>query len=525
MANSYPPYDPNDPKTWTVRNPNADPNDPKSRMMPNPNRTRTANPRTGKRGGSVRGSGPAGVVQDPRGRTIANSEPPGDRPLDIRGLQAHLKAQGYDIRVDNKVGPKTLSALADYLQLGKGTTLSPAMAKLLKGTVITGRRDPQAWNSRFGSPATRPVVQTTTADPHGNADVSGAVPGAGDVAGATTTPVIDLSQLFAGVTTPATKGLPESWANSGAQLFGGDVAEKLAGLQYDTPIRDLGIEKSRMGRTNEQNLADVKNWFGQVLGSQKTAATRDAAITKAGVGSVRDAGAAILSAIGGEASEGAGMAGAANASAVGTLEALGANQAQYNEDLRPLLEAEKAGASAREKALGTSRAQDLANRLIAMQGEKGRAQAGFQFEIDQANNGIRDTRAQRALEIRQANNGIAQQNFQNALALAQAQMGAAVTGIEIEKGVAELQGVGSKPTSYPFAKAPQSQRQQAFDMSVARLQRPDGRPVPYPQAVQAVRNTLNGFGWSFRNPGVRTLAINIMQAAGYSPDPRNFGPK
>lgn len=464
-------------------------------------------------------SGPRGVVADPRKGGIfdaANSTPPSHRPMNVAGLREHLRNVGYDIPAEGAtIGPKMKAALADYLQVSNRNPLSPALARELKGTTITGRRDPKSWNQRFGSPKTRPVVQMATVDGAGNP-----IPDLpGDVAG-DQSPVLDFSALFQGVNMPGTRIIPESFAKGGAKLFGADVAENLAGLQFDTPIRDIGIQQDRMKQTNEQNLADVGNWFGQVLKSQGAASARDAAINDAAVGSVRDAGAAILGAIGGEAAGGAGTVGAANAQAVGTLEALGANQEAYNEDLRPLLEAERAGAKSRERAMGTSRAQDLANRLVSLQEERGRAKAGLQFEIDKSNNSILDNRNTRAMEIRQANNGIAQQNFQNALGLINAQMGAAFTGAKIQS---ELAGPGGEEK---FRKDGPSKHADAINAGLGALRNgPDGKPIPYPRAVQTIRNLLNGYGWSFRNPAVKTLALNIMREAGYSPDPRNFGPR
>jgi hypothetical protein len=331
---------------------------------------------------------------------------------------------------------------------------------------------------------------------------------------------VDFSDLFGAVNAPTTKVLPEAWANNGAKLFDPKMAEQLAGLQYDTEIRDTGLDRDRMGRTNAQNLTDVGNWYGQVLGAQKTASGRDAAINDAAVDSVRDAGASILSAIGGQANQGAGMVGSANAQAVGTLEALGANQEMFNEDLRPLLESERAGARTREQAQGTSRAQDLAERLASLQGERGKAKAGYQFQIDQANNGIRDNRAQRALQIRESNNGIAQQSFQNALALANAQLGAAMTGVEIQGKLADLKAGNAPATSYPFAKAPVSQRNDAYQQALSSISGDGGLTTSVPRAVQLVNQVLAGYGWSRKNPAVMALRNQILTDAGIRPDPR-----
>jgi hypothetical protein len=436
----------------------------------------------------------------------------------VAALRAHLRSVGYDIPEKGAtIGPKMKSALADYLKPSKSNPLSPNLAKALKGTVITGRRDPKAWSARFGSPKNRSVVQTTQVDAAGNA--ASTAPFGGEGAGGPS-PELDFSALLAGVNAPATRIIPEAWASGGARLHGPDVAEQLAALQFDTAIRDLGVEKDRMGRTNTQNQTDIDHWYDQVLGSQKTAAQRDAAINEAGIDSIRDSGASILSAIGGEASEGAGMVGAANASAVGTLEALAANQESYNADLRPLLQAESAGAMSRERAMGTARSHELAQRLIGLQQDRGKAKAGFQFEIDRENNGILDSRNQRAMEIRNANNGIAQQNFQNALALLSAQTGAALTGAKIQNELADAADGGGGSTSYPFAKAPVSQRNDAYNQALSSIFSEGKLTTSIPRAVQLVNQVLAGYGWSRKNPAVKALRNQILQDAGIRPDPR-----
>lgn len=348
---------------------------------------------------------------------------------------------------------------------------------------------------------------------------SGAAGATGDVAPSNA--VIDFSTLLAGVNSPETQVVPTAWANGGARLLDPKMAEQLAGIQFDGQIADLEAQQGVNTRQTAQNDTDIRNWFGQVLGSQATAVQRDKAATAAGVESVQGAGQALLSAIGGQAAGGAGTVAAAGQNAVGTLQALGTAQEQFNNDLRPLLEAEAAGARTREQAAGSQRAHELAQRISTLRGDRGRAQTGFQFEIDQANNQIRDNRQSRAIDIRNQNNAIAQQNFQNALALAQAQMGAAMTGLEFEQGVAELNGAGAgKETSFPWGKAPVSQKNAAYNQAVSAIFDGERLRMNVPQAVRTVNQIINGFGWSRKNPAVMALRNQILQDAGIRPDPR-----
>jgi hypothetical protein len=94
--------------------------------------------------------------------------------LEVINLKKRLVRAGYSIKVSGGIGPVTRSALADYLQLDETHPLSPFLARALSGTVITGRRNPAAWNNYFGldrptrlveRPLTGPGMQL---DPNGN---------------------------------------------------------------------------------------------------------------------------------------------------------------------------------------------------------------------------------------------------------------------------------------------------------------------------------------------------------------------
>ena len=70
--------------------------------------------------------------------------------LQVVGLQRQLVRAGYAIKVDGDLDRVAKSALADYLQPNEAHPLTPFVASALGGTVITGLRNPAAWNSRFG---------------------------------------------------------------------------------------------------------------------------------------------------------------------------------------------------------------------------------------------------------------------------------------------------------------------------------------------------------------------------------------
>lgn len=65
-------------------------------------------------------------------------------------LKNQLVGAGYSIEVDGNLDAVAKSALADYLRPDAAHPLSSSLARALAGTVITGLRNPAAWNLRFG---------------------------------------------------------------------------------------------------------------------------------------------------------------------------------------------------------------------------------------------------------------------------------------------------------------------------------------------------------------------------------------
>src|SRR5436309_9543278 len=64
------------------------------------------------------------------------------------------------------------------------------------------------------------------------------------------------------------KLLPTSLATQGAQLINPSVAGTLASTQYDQAIADAKAALVQQQQDNAQALANVGNWYDQVLGSQ-----------------------------------------------------------------------------------------------------------------------------------------------------------------------------------------------------------------------------------------------------------------
>lgn len=93
--------------------------------------------------------------------------------VDAARLEKQLVRAGYSIKVDGKLDPVAKSALADYLRADAAHPLSPSLARALAGTVITGLRNPVAWNLRFGLNRPTRFVERPLTGPGGQLDANG----------------------------------------------------------------------------------------------------------------------------------------------------------------------------------------------------------------------------------------------------------------------------------------------------------------------------------------------------------------
>ena len=93
--------------------------------------------------------------------------------FEVISLKRELVRAGYSVEVDGNLDPVTKSALADYLQLDSAHPLSPFLASALDGTVITGLRNPGAWNSHYGLGRATKFVERPLTGAGGQLDANG----------------------------------------------------------------------------------------------------------------------------------------------------------------------------------------------------------------------------------------------------------------------------------------------------------------------------------------------------------------
>lgn len=418
----------------------------------------------------AKAAGSAGVIGGPNGAR-------GMRPS-IIDIQRFLHNRGYDIAVDGKMGPQTQSALADWHK-GKGT------------------RNPAAWSARHGlNPS--PVFKSA----HPGAHFAG---GGGGGGGPTDPPPADptsalLASLMAG-------------AGKVGSMIPASTADAMAGMQFDPQIHDLEVAMAKAPRQNAQNLSDIGNFYGQVRGSLKTAAARDAAGYAAGKTSLGDAVNAIVSSLGGSANGGSATVGAAGADAVGTLGALAQADSQFQNDMQPLLAAEAAGQKSQELARQSQRSTDVQAQLEDLLGQRGQAKSAA------------------LADILDKNNSLAQQRFANRAGLLNTLAAMQTAGIQSQmKGIdlaLKAKKLAAPPPGTFAAASPASKSKVAQSITQALIdptthQRLSSVP-DYHRAAQIAADIVRSNGWAATNPAViQQLILPALHTAGFYPPPGFF---
>jgi hypothetical protein len=91
----------------------------------------------------------------------------------VRDLKRQLVRAGYQVKVDDSLDAVTKSAVADYLRPGSAGSLGPVLPRALGSTILLGRQDPAAWNSRFGPHRRTKFVERPLTGPGGQLDANG----------------------------------------------------------------------------------------------------------------------------------------------------------------------------------------------------------------------------------------------------------------------------------------------------------------------------------------------------------------
>jgi hypothetical protein len=392
--------------------------------------------------------------------------------INVTALQQFLRSKGYDIKVDGKLGSQTRAAIGNFGvgKLPPSIGAKQALTAALRGmTHAPVNLTPTQWNQSYGTKQTKSVVTSpvsTSLDSKGN--------GVGGIGAGGT---VDLRGLGA-IAAQQGQIIPQALADQ--------LANNAAGAQYDPQIHDAQAQIAQAPVQAAQNQHDIAQWYGQVQGAQKTATTRDHEISGAGVDSQRAALAAIISSLGGSANEGSASVGAAGENSIGTLQALGGIQDQYNQDLAPLLKLAQSGAATGQQAKDESALTALQQSLANLQGARGQTQAA--------------TKAQTLMQIIQQNNATGQQGFQNKMNVQAAGEAAQLNGYK-----ALYYGTkANQPVKGGLGAANPSQLQAVQNAVLKHILDANGNPLPgmTPAKATAIAKTVGSS--FFPSTGVST---------------------
>jgi hypothetical protein len=418
-------------------------------------------------------------AQPPPRYTQVSSPVPGDRRLarqtNLAGMspkqiQKMLIARGYDVgHPDGKLGSRTKTAMDAYIKGKPPKQYNDWAAQHYRSVVVRGSK-PSALAAGGQSNVAGPPP------------VGGGAAGGGKASGG---PKINLA------------GLDAIGSNIGVDTPEG-FADAVAQAQAGQGVTDAQRQIDQAPGQYAQNSHDIEHWYQQVLDSQGVAAGRDKEMGAAGTGSIKDAVAAMVAGLGGSANEGSASVAQAGAQDVGMMQALATNQDQYNQDVRPLMQAESAGASTRERARQSTDMRDLQNKLTDAKTAKGAA------------------RIQALMQIRQSNNQLAQQRFENQLNLSNAKEAALMNGLKIANG-----GLSAVSPNV-LAKASNGAMNQFvhYDDQGNQLPGYSTKGMDPQQVVRNVNNAYLGMGLNLKDPRVGQSAMATLRALGVQPDPR-----
>ena len=418
----------------------------------------------------------------------------------LRAMQQFLRKQGYNIAVTGQMDALTEGAMQDWHSGAR-------------------KRNPGRWNKQHdlfagsggakgGVDAARKRLKGGTGKTNKNTRTTSYSPAE----------LGDPFALDAGDPSTGTMIDPRLATHGGARMLDKGMAEKLAGLIYDPQIRDFQIQQMRQPRNRDQALADIGNWYGQVGGHVNTARERTDDTTADLRASLLAATQGVMSSLGGSANAASGVVGAAGASDAATVDQMGAAQSQYLADLVPLLSSEAAGAKTAERARQTALAQDIANNLTSLRGQRGQQVGANQMEISQYNNQVLDSRLEKLLNVKQYNNTLDQQRFGNRLSLEQSRIAALLSGAQ-----ADAYSAGEEEQGFiPWAKLDPAQRNELIRAAVGTSLDETGALMGKPAAAwNRARQYLVGQGYqgvnqagtATRRQMERMINAFVMQAA------------
>lgn len=219
------------------------------------------------------------------------------------------------------------------------------------------------------------------------------------------------------------------------------LADKIAAAQYDPVIQGIELQQQVQGRQSAQNMADVANWYQQVVDAANAAASGDAKMGAGLPDSIKNIAASLASSIGGSANPASAEVASTGANDAAFAQAINASQSQYDNLVPALLKSDQAATSQRVQAMDQNAALQLALQLSQAQGAKAGEAAQLAFQIGQQNQALAGQHLQELLGIKQYNSGLKSEAAKNALntKLALAQMAEAAPSLGLKSALTQAQ--------------------------------------------------------------------------------------
>lgn len=257
-------------------------------------------------------------------------------PLLMR--QKYLNQHGYQVTVDGKHGPQTATAVKAFV----------------KG--IPGAYWTKIWNANHPQPV--PGTGTDVA-PNAHPALPYTPPTPAPAAGHAPPPPAPDPRINVPGVGNVNMINPTAYANSAMETKYGPAAAEL--------VRQMAQAKADQG----SHQTDIKNWFAQILGDQKTGAASNVAALGGILSGADKANVGLVNALGGSAN-----AASSNVASLGTigrnaLEQLAAHQANFDDTQHTAIGQQGVEAANNEYAKGQKVRDDLASQMLNLNNQRG----------------------------------------------------------------------------------------------------------------------------------------------------------
>lgn len=269
----------------------------------------------------------------------------------VKAAQQFLKAQGYDIDVDGKMGPQTASARDAY---GKGQ--SPASLSAW-------------WRRRIAAEqAAAAKAQSAANGGKPNATASGNGGGGGG-AGARTNPAAGTAQSVMDLFAPILGMASESMIDPAS------YASNAAGYEFDPIISDLERQIGRAPGEAESHLAQIQGWYDQVEGRRGEMQEANDQVIQGSIGNQQSAVEGFINAIGGSSNPGSQGVAQQGSIDVAGLQGQGLATQTFDRDMASILALQGAESLVDQRKRDELTLADLRSQLMSAKSGKGKRRA------------------------------------------------------------------------------------------------------------------------------------------------------